>query len=385
MSTYDPNRDADMTTDWPANRPVPPPPVDDEGATAVVPRHTPTAPPPTSPVPPQSGYGQPAAPGWAPQATPPAAGGGWQPPQPPGQYPMPGYPAGPGTPPGKKKPWGLIAGAVALVAIVGAGAVFLVGGGSVNFGSDDNKSDTAASESTSSAAPSTTASEDSEGSSSSDSSSKGSSGSGSSSPTTSSAPVAGGSGSVEPSSLPTLLASVSELNERFEASLTPAAAVTNSPFSGMTVMPSNCAGALLPGIDYVYSTANYTGFAGQILTDDASGTKIMQAVISFNSETEATRFYNDQFTAWKGCNRTEITASGGGQHQTIKAGLATDSENTGTMLMWPDLSDSGRGCERGMTPRNNVIVDVRVCRQSKLGSSGWTLARDIGKKINGKR
>lgn len=375
----------------------------DEDATAVVGRHTPAAPPPpTSPVPPGgSGYGYPTAPGWPAQTTPPAApGGGWQPPQPPG-YPVAGYPAGaPTPPPGKKKPWGLLAGALLVVVLLAGAGVFVFGGGSLKFGSDDNKTDTASTSSSDNGAGDGSEGSDSEGSSDSgkgsssgsegSSGSDGSTGSGSSSPsstpkTSSESPAGGTSGTVDANSLPSLLASTSELNERFDASLTPASSVQNSPFTGMIVMPSNCTGALLPGIDYVYSSANYTGFAGQILTDDASGTKIMQAVIAFNSATEAARFYNDQFTAWKGCNYTELTASGGGQHQTIKTGVASDSNNVGSLLMWPDSSDSGRGCQRGMSPRKNVIVDVRVCRQTKLGSSGSTLAKDIGKKITGTR
>ncbi|OLO98638.1 hypothetical protein BVU76_29790 [Mycolicibacterium porcinum] len=205
-----------------------------------------------------------------------------------------------------------------------------------------------------------------------------------STPSPSQAPAGGTSGDVDPAALSSLLGSVSELNERFSANLTPAGGLQSEPFTGLTVQPSNCTGALLPGIDYVYRSANYTGFAGQILTDDASGTKIMQSVIAFNTETEATRFYNDQFTAWKGCNYTEITSDGGGQQQTIKTGVAAESEGTAMLLMWKNLQDSGNGCQRGMTPRKNVIVDVRVCSQ-KVGSAGYTLARDIGAKITGQR
>ncbi|MGV0810674.1 sensor domain-containing protein [Mycolicibacterium boenickei] len=207
---------------------------------------------------------------------------------------------------------------------------------------------------------------------------------GSSKPSPSEAPAGGTSGDVEPSALPSLLASVTELNDRFKANLVPAGAVQNSPFTGMTIQPSNCAGALQPGIDYVYDRANYTGFAGQILTSDAPNVKVMQAVISFNTETEATRFFNDQYTAWKGCNYTEVTASGGGQSETAKTGVAAEGDGTATFLIWPDTGDSQRGCQRGMTPRKNVIVDVRVCSQN-VASSGYTLARDIGAKITGER
>lgn len=363
MSTHDPHRRP--------NRP----PIDDD-ATAVVPRHTPT-PPPTSPVPPAaSGYGYPAAPGWPPQSTPPAApGGGWQPPQPPG-YPVAGYPAGAPTPsPGKKKPWGLIAAALIAVVVLAGAGVFVLGDG-VNFGSDEKKSDTA---STSSADAGS--GEDSGGSSGSGSNSP------SSSPKTSEVPTAGADGTVDPDELPDLLESADALNEDGEYNYTSTAAVQSEPFSGLLVMPSNCAGALLPGIDYVYKTANYTGFAGQILTDDAAGAKVMQSVISFNSETEATRFFNDHYTSWRACHYTEITTSGGGQHQTMKTGVSSESDGVASILIWPGDKPAGSAgsCDHAMSPRKNVIVDTRVCGPKSNMTSARGLTKDIGKKITGKR
>ncbi|WKG03615.1 sensor domain-containing protein [Mycolicibacterium sp. HK-90] len=260
---------------------------------------------------------------------------------------------------------------IAVIVLAGAGLFFL-GGDIINSGSDDKKSDTANSAATDTGDEPKGAT---------DGSPKTPT---SSAPTTSEAPTVSASEAVDPASLPGLLASVSDLNERFTGNFTPAAATQTSPFSGMTVEPSNCAGALLPGIDYVYRTANYSGFAGQILSDKAIDTTVMQAVIAFNSETEATRFFNDQYTAWKGCNYTEINTSGGGQEQTIKTGVAAESDGTAQLLMWKDHAGSDKGCQRGMSPRKNVIVDVRVCSLN-VASSGYTLVRDIGAKITGKR
>ncbi|OLO98639.1 hypothetical protein BVU76_29795 [Mycolicibacterium porcinum] len=261
--------------------------------------------------------------------------------------------------------------ALAAVIVIGGAAAFMFGGGSVKFWSDESAENTA--DAAEASSETTTTGGESK-----------SSASPTSTPSTSAAPPAGTSGDVEPATLPSLLASVPDLNDRLKASLTPADAVQSTPFSGLTVQPSNCAGALLPGIDYVYKFAKYSGFAGQILTDDASGTKVVQSVIAFNTQTEATRFYNDQFTAWKGCNYTEITASGGGQQQTMKTGVAAESDGTAMLLMWKDIQDSGNGCQRGMSPRKNVVVDVRVCSPN-IGSAGYTLARDIGAKITGQR
>jgi len=395
MSTYDPNSDPDKTTDWPTNRPFPPPGDDAEATRIVPPRGGTPTPPPTSPVPPpgQTPYGAPAT-GWTPPPAPQGAPGSWQPPAPPGHYPPPGYPTGSpgGTPPGGKKPWGLILGALAVVILLVGGGMFVLGGGSLPFTSKNDETATASDKSGTDADDA----DDSESGSSSDSGTKSKSESGEDSPSkksgstsaspTAEAPATSSDGTIDPASLSTLLASVSDLNERLDANLSPVGALQTQPFSGMTVQPTNCAGALLPGIDTVYRGEDITGFSGQILTDDASNTAVMQSVIAFNSDSDATTFFNKQFGAWQNCKFTDILASGGGQTQKVKTAAPGDTDGTATLIIFPgdSPSGSGRSCQRGMSPRNNVIVDVRVCSPNN-GSKGFTLARDIGAKITGKR
>lgn len=370
MSNHDPDRDADMTADWPTDQPVPPPADDDGGPTIAAPRHTPPAPPPTYPPPPQYGYGQHAAPGWPPQP-PAAAGGGWQPPQPPpGYYAGAGYPGGaPTPPPAKKKPWRLMAGALLLVVILIGAGVFVFGDGAT-FGSD-----TEADEADSPATSSQTASP---------SEAPGTSGSGSATPSPSQSPPAGPA-TIDPAALPTLLESIPALNEKYKANLIPAADhLATKPFSGLTVKPGTCAGALLPGIDYVYGYANYAGFSGQIVTDEATRTKVMQAVISFDSEARATRAFNMNFTPWKDCAGTTVTAEGGGT-QAINMGSVAETDGIATISMWrvdePVGGADSLSCERAMTPRKNVIVDVRVCVKRDAKSLGENLAKTISQRV----
>lgn len=208
--------------------------------------------------------------------------------------------------------------------------------------------------------------------------------SGSPSPSPSTAP----SGNVEPEALPSLLESIAVLNETYKANLIPAADLATQPFSGLKITPAICGGAILPGIDYVYRIANYTGFAGQILNDDVTRTKVMQAVISFSTETEATRFYNNRFSDWKFCSDTTVTAEGGGTHSEIHTGTVADVDGIGTLTMGPagepPAGSSGAlSCEHAMTPQNNVIIDVRVCAPQDSKSLGANLATRIASKITG--
>lgn len=369
MSTYDPDRDADMTADWPANQPAPAPSDDGGGPTAAVPQYNPAAPPPASPIPQQYGHGQPAVPGWPLQSGPAAPpGGGWQPPQPPGQYPIPGYPAGAPTPPSKKRPWGLIAAAlIGVVVLVGAGV--FVFGGNATFGSDpktDNPTPTSQAAGPSQV-PETT-------------------GGPSPTPSPSQAPAGTAGGNVDPAALPSLLESIPSLNEKYQANLIPAADLATTPFTGLTVQPGRCTSAILPGMKYTYMYADYTGFSGQVLTDDATHTKLMQAVIAFNTEAEATRFFNAQLIdGWKECADIKVTAEGGGTHATIQTGAISEAEGVTSLSMRPAEdsvgSDMTLHCERSVAPRENVIVDVRVCVNKEVSTLGQALVNSISAKI----
>ncbi|MCV7066900.1 sensor domain-containing protein [Mycolicibacterium farcinogenes] len=253
---------------------------------------------------------------------------------------------------------------IGVVVLVGMGVLVFRGHLGLDAPTDDNNPSTSATASPS-AAP-------------------GESGSGSATPS-SSAPAVSPGGTVEPAALPSMLESIASLNEKYKANLIPAAGLATEPFSGLMVTPGAYAGAILPGIDYVYRSANYSGFSGQLLTDEATRTKIMQAVIAFNTETEATRFFNDRFTAWKSCADITITADGGGTHSTIQTGSISETEGIASISMWPVGDPTGNGatlrCERSMTPRKNVIVDVRVCVKDDATTLGEELARSISQKV----
>ena len=50
------------------------------------------------------------------------------------------------------------------------------------------------------------------------------------------------------------------------------------------------------------------------------------------------------------------------------------------MLVPTTSQTAGQQCERDMTLRSNVIVDVRACSPT-VGSAGLSIARDIADKI----
>ncbi|ANE83456.1 hypothetical protein A7U43_28510 (plasmid) [Mycobacterium adipatum] len=391
MSRYDDERDAEQTTDWPSRFPTGGPADDDGGATSVVPRMP-------YPTPPQPPAGPPPPPAAQPPMSPPpmsppqtgstlswpaqTAGGGWVPPVPPGQYP-PGYPVSPApTPaPASKGPrWPLIGAAIVVVIALAAGAFLYMRG----QGSDSTE--TASATDTSESTPEQDAGSDSESGSESES--------GSDQPTTdaeatsaqpspSSEPSAD-AGLINPAELSGLLASVEEVSQIADNTTMIPRQTFTEPFGDTTVDPANCTGAVMPGVDTVYNGSGFTGFAGQVLSDAAEENKVLQSIISFPSESDAKAFYDRQLNAWKDCKYADVTVSVGGSNAEGTLNVAAEADGTAKVFIFPPGGSAGRQCEHAMTPRKNVIVDVRVCKPS-VGSAGWSLARNIGQKITGER
>lgn len=353
--SQDPNTDAEQTTAWPGTQP-------------------PGAPPSV----PQSGG--PAA--WSPP-TPNAGGGGWVPPTPPaapgmvppgGGYPSPyGQPSAPAAPEksGSKK---AVLAVIALVAVVAAAAavVFFTPIKDKVFGTK-NSTPQAGSTTSSATATSSTATT-------SASASPSSSAPNTPAPST----PAATDGMVDPSALQSYLATPAELTQRLDGAVMTPRGLVKEPFTGFDVSPDTCTGAAIPGIDTAYRGSGFTGFVGQVVNDDPGQNKVIQALISFPTVAAAQSFASTQANLWRGCNYTDLTISNSSNTDHIKTGVvATHDGGTFSMLMFPPTS-VGRQCERAMSPRGNVVVDVRVCTAS-VGSLGYTIARDIGEKITGQR
>jgi len=353
MSTPDGDRDGEMTADWPGTQGGP---ADDDGeATTVVPR-TPqqgvpspmSPPPPPLMPPPQAGQWDPrwqTAP-W-PGPPPPPGGGASAAPVPPGPYP----PLAPAPP--KRPRWGLLGiGALVLVVIAVAVTVFVTRGG-------DSPKPTALS--TTSATPTPTASAS------------------TSTPSTTAADV------INPTALKGLLSSVPEINQLADNVMMTPSPVVAAPFNGATVTPFNCAGAVNPGIDTVYRSSFFTGFAGQILNNEPQRIGVVQSLASFSSAADALTFVDQQFANWQHCQDVDITQIVGNETpQHPKVATSANTLGTNTVSIFVPVDSGTRECQHAMSARKNVVVDVRVCAPS-VGSKGWTLARDIGEKITVQR
>jgi serine/threonine-protein kinase len=328
--------DEDKTVQYRTSQPPqtnqPPPVWHSTGQPAAVPPPGPTGPPP--------------APSWQQPAVTP----GWFP-------DVPGY----HPPPASNRRWWFIGGGIAAALVVIAVVVTIVVASSTSDGPNIAAPTTTPSPTTE--APSTTTE--------------------SPSTTTSTPPASTG-----PDDLAGLLESASDVSDRLESPGMTASPVSTELISGLTVTPDNCAGAWTPGLSDTYAGSGYTGAALQLVRDPGQNNhQVNEAIVSFADDAAAKAFYDQQVAAWKACNYQKISAAAQGVPSVSgTTGVAADTDGTTDMLILVDNWPGGGAiqCQRAITNRTNVVVDVLACSPS-VGSGGWTIARDIGQKITGQR
>lgn len=182
--------------------------------------------------------------------------------------------------------------------------------------------------------------------------------------------------------LPGLLSSPEEIGQLVDNDTLEPSAVDKAPAAGLSVTPAHCAGAVAPVTEATYSGSGYSGLAGQAL--NATTARVIQGVVSFADADFAKFFYDTQLTLWRGCQDTDVTVaySGGDKTDQVHLGAVAESAGMANVLIVPSAATTNRQCQRALTVRNNVVVDVRVCSPN-LHDAGVTLARSIAQRVPG--
>ncbi len=185
--------------------------------------------------------------------------------------------------------------------------------------------------------------------------------------------------------LPSLLATAEQVGKVLNNVPMTAHDVETSPASGVSMNPATCSSAVAPVLDSTYAGSGYTGLAAQGLEEAKPGRhKMIQAVVAFPDASGAQRFYERQLSAWQGCRLKEVTVfySNGKPDDHAKITVVTDSAGIATTVLLPadPTQHKGGECERSMSARRNVVVDVRACGQNTM-TAAFMLVRGINDNI----
>ncbi|SPM33666.1 sensor domain-containing protein [Mycobacterium rhizamassiliense] len=116
----------------------------------------------------------------------------------------------------------------------------------------------------------------------------------------------------------------------------------------------------------VYQGSGWTAVRAQYLADrDGSKFKVWQGVVTFPLPLDAEAFYRKQVAAWHTCDNRRVEErfvdEAPSPDDFFKMGSASDHDGMLSMTHTEENSQTEWTCERALTARNNVIVDVESC------------------------
>ena len=140
--------------------------------------------------------------------------------------------------------------------------------------------------------------------------------------------------------------------------------------------PDDCLYAMGPGEAPVYAGSGYTAVSGD---DEAASLppeanepdpEVGQVLVLFPSANEANAFFSTSTQRWPACaNRQFTTPAGTDTPQTDwQVGPVSNAHGTLSTTLTMAISDNGivvitMTCQRALTVRNNVVIDVAVIRK----------------------
>jgi hypothetical protein len=159
--------------------------------------------------------------------------------------------------------------------------------------------------------------------------------------------------------------------------------------------PAECIYAFAPGEATVYAGSGYTAASGE---DDSVSLppgsndpdpEVTQVVALFPSANEANAFFTASSQRWPACANRQFTTPGDADNPTIdwKVGPFSNANSTLSTTMSATLTKPGSNstinipCQRALTVRNNIAIDVAGCR-NEPADLAVKVVKQIGDKVD---
>lgn len=132
-----------------------------------------------------------------------------------------------------------------------------------------------------------------------------------------------------------------------------------------SVRPRMCGGIITPALGETYDGSGYTQTRTQILENDNA--HVWQQVSTFQSDAGAKDFVETLEPKWRSCANTELTLTGAAGWETWRSDVPTLAAGVLTISLKVDTLDGTKvqdnyfRCQRALSARRNVVVDVYVC------------------------
>jgi hypothetical protein len=155
---------------------------------------------------------------------------------------------------------------------------------------------------------------------------------------------------------------------------------------GSTFSDKSCLATDGPAQQAVYADTGWTAMRGQRFDDNFDDPSVrndsaIQAVIAYPSARKANTFYDASVRRWFACANRKFS-----EHPADKPAIVWtvgDAHKVGGTLSTSEVQDDSNGwtCQRALTARNNVVIDVATCGSFLPGGSAVDLAGQIAAKV----
>jgi serine/threonine-protein kinase len=182
-----------------------------------------------------------------------------------------------------------------------------------------------------------------------------------------------------PNSLNGLLLSVDQVNTAMGTTgMSSVGTMTQMPDNSFMVSDQSCLPLSAATEAKAYAGSGYSAVHAQILAKTQQGV-VDQAVVSFSSAQDASKFFTASAQAWQACANRQFTLAANGNSQIQSVGPVSNTDGTLSATVTP--AESPGACERALTVANNVAIDVTAC----LGPTGAavSIAHQITARVPG--
>lgn len=158
--------------------------------------------------------------------------------------------------------------------------------------------------------------------------------------------------------------------------------------SSATFSDKSCLAVDGPAQEAVYADTGWTAMRGQQLDDNYDDPTVRndsaaEAVIAYPTARQANTFYDASVRRWFACANRKFVDRPPGKPEIVWT--AGDAHKVGGTLSTSTAQDGGDGwtCQRALTVRNNIAIDVATCASFLAGGSAVDIAQQIAAKVAG--
>ncbi|MGD1169677.1 sensor domain-containing protein [Mycobacterium seoulense] len=153
--------------------------------------------------------------------------------------------------------------------------------------------------------------------------------------------------------------------------------------SSQTFSETSCLAMAGPAQRIVYADTGWTAVRGERLDDSFDDPKVRndsvnQAVIAYPAAREADTFYDASVRRWSACANRRYVDHAPGQPEIAWA--VADAHKVGGTLSTSEEQEGSPDdwrCQRALTVRNNIVIDVAACGSFLPGGAAVDVAQQI--------